>query len=179
METPLRIAYCSVSIAALVVLAAYSAALISFLTVSTSSVPFTSLEDFAGDGTYALTVLKHNSEWDFFHVSLLLGFVLARQYGFALFLRNVFLMPILQFSKDPLLIKTKTLLKPFNTLPATLNEAFDEVRTKFYVVPYYAHFVRSFLFTFPKNTKNIHGRKKVFIKHRNFLRSARKRLHFV
>ncbi|XP_043280870.1 glutamate receptor ionotropic, kainate 2-like isoform X2 [Venturia canescens] len=105
-ETPLRIAYCSIFISALVVSAAYSAALISFITVSTTSFPFTTLEEFVNDGTYDLVVLKNSADWDLF-----------------------------DSSPDPVYSKMKTLLRPWESLPNNMQEGFEQIcdgRTAFY-----------------------------------------------
>lgn len=70
-RTSLRIAYFSMFISALVISAAYSAALISFLTVSTDNMPFNNLDEFIEDGTYKFLVLKDSADYDLFSVRLL------------------------------------------------------------------------------------------------------------
>ncbi|XP_053593783.1 glutamate receptor ionotropic, kainate 2 [Microplitis demolitor] len=68
-RTSLRIAYFSMFISALVISAAYSAALISFLTVSTDNMPFNNLDEFIEDGTYKFLVLKDSADYDLFSYS--------------------------------------------------------------------------------------------------------------
>ena len=70
-ETPLRIAYFTIYVSALVVYAAYSASLTSFLTVTSASLPFSTLEGFSEDGSYKLIVYQNSSDWDLLSVSYL------------------------------------------------------------------------------------------------------------
>ncbi|XP_046821722.1 glutamate receptor ionotropic, kainate glr-3-like isoform X1 [Vespa crabro] len=60
----LKIAYLSIFFLAVVLSAAYSAALISFLTSDVTILPFHSLEGFIADGTYQLIVLRGTSDYD-------------------------------------------------------------------------------------------------------------------
>jgi hypothetical protein len=57
------------SLAAVVLLAAYSATFISFLAVRHSSLPFTTFEDILEDGTFKLGILERSVELNFFDVS--------------------------------------------------------------------------------------------------------------
>ncbi|KAL2712482.1 putative glutamate receptor [Vespula squamosa] len=66
---PLRIAYFSMILLAVILSAAYSGALISFLTSGTTVLPFRSLEDFLEDGTYELSVFRGTSDYDMFAYS--------------------------------------------------------------------------------------------------------------
>lgn len=52
-----------------VVSAAYSAVLISFLAVRTPVLPFSDLHGFLEDGTYKLSVVTGNAEYDYFKVN--------------------------------------------------------------------------------------------------------------
>ncbi|XP_043487209.1 glutamate receptor 1-like isoform X1 [Polistes fuscatus] len=65
-RSSLRITYFSMFIFCYVLLAAYSAALISFLTSSIKVIPFRSLESFIEDGTYRIAVFRGTSDYDMF-----------------------------------------------------------------------------------------------------------------
>ncbi|XP_066598107.1 glutamate receptor ionotropic, delta-2-like [Prorops nasuta] len=65
-NSSLRLAYFSIFISALIVSSAYSASLISFLTVTTTTLPFNTLEEFAAARSYKLAVYKHSAEYDMF-----------------------------------------------------------------------------------------------------------------
>lgn len=67
--SPMRIAYFSVLIKAVVLLATYSACLISYLTVTNPSLPFTDMRGFANDGSYKLIVLRESADFDIYDVS--------------------------------------------------------------------------------------------------------------
>ncbi|THK33013.1 glutamate receptor 1 [Diachasma alloeum] len=97
-ETPLRIVYLSIFISSLVVSAAYAASLISFLAVSSSYLPFNTVEQFAADGTYKLVVLKDSSDYD-----------------------------TLRTSNETIANKLMSLMKPYYQLPQTLEEGFQQV----------------------------------------------------
>ncbi|XP_035742760.1 glutamate receptor ionotropic, delta-2-like [Vespa mandarinia] len=62
----LRIAYFSIFLLVTVLLAAYSAALISFLTTTIRVLPFHSLESLVQDGTYKLAVVRGTAYYDKF-----------------------------------------------------------------------------------------------------------------
>ncbi|KAI4485055.1 hypothetical protein M0802_012823 [Mischocyttarus mexicanus] len=62
----LRIVYFSIFILAVVLWAAYSATMISFLTTPNVILPFRSLEGFANDGTYKLYVFRGSHNYDMF-----------------------------------------------------------------------------------------------------------------
>lgn len=68
----LRIAYLSIFLLAVILSAAYSASLTSFLTAGISILPFDSLESFVEDGTYKLSVFRGTAEYDIFAVSMTL-----------------------------------------------------------------------------------------------------------
>ncbi|KAL2713230.1 glutamate receptor 1-like isoform X1 [Vespula squamosa] len=65
-RSSLRIAYFSVFLLVTVLSAAYSAALISFLTTVSGTLPFDSLESFVQDGTYQLAVIRGSAYYDNF-----------------------------------------------------------------------------------------------------------------
>ncbi|XP_046751999.1 glutamate receptor ionotropic, kainate 2-like [Diprion similis] len=65
-DSPSQIAYFSIFLSALVVAAGYSAALISYLTVTSIALPFSTLEGFVKDGTYDLIVFRDGAEYDMF-----------------------------------------------------------------------------------------------------------------
>ncbi|XP_076302865.1 putative glutamate receptor [Lasioglossum baleicum] len=63
---PIRLVHLSVHLTAVVVLAAYSAALISYLAVKTFAMPFTTMEGLLADGTYRFAVVADSADYDFF-----------------------------------------------------------------------------------------------------------------
>ncbi|XP_047350366.1 probable glutamate receptor [Vespa velutina] len=65
-RSSLKIAYFSLYILAVVLSAAYSASLISYLTSGIRKLPFRSLESFVEDGTYQLSVPYESAEYDLF-----------------------------------------------------------------------------------------------------------------
>ncbi|KAL2713243.1 hypothetical protein V1478_016941 [Vespula squamosa] len=65
-RSSLRIAYFSIFLLVTVLWAAYSAALISFLTLPIRILPFHSLESFVQDGTYQLIVIRSTAYYDKF-----------------------------------------------------------------------------------------------------------------
>lgn len=60
----MRLAFLSIFLSALIILSAYSASLISFLTVSTVTLPFATMEEFANYGSYKLIVFKNSADYD-------------------------------------------------------------------------------------------------------------------
>jgi hypothetical protein len=63
-----RIVFLTSYVVSMVILVAYSAALISFLTIQRTVLPFETLEELLHDGTYNLQVLA-GAELSYFHVS--------------------------------------------------------------------------------------------------------------
>ncbi|XP_076394994.1 glutamate receptor isoform X2 [Megachile rotundata] len=63
---PIRLVHLTVHLAAVVVIAAYSAALISFLAIQTFAMPFTTMEGLLEDGTYRLAVIADSAGYSFF-----------------------------------------------------------------------------------------------------------------
>lgn len=62
-----------VHVTAVVILAAYSAALISFLAVKVFIMPFTTMEGLLKDGTYKFGVIANSADFSFFQVKSLLS----------------------------------------------------------------------------------------------------------
>ncbi|KAF7382219.1 hypothetical protein HZH66_013651 [Vespula vulgaris] len=94
----LRIAYFSIFLLITILSAAYSAALISFLTTMSNTLPFDSLETFVQDGTYQLTVFRGTAHYDKF-----------------------------ANSEDPLAKKLMKLMLEENKLPLTALEGFTSI----------------------------------------------------
>ncbi|KAI4504222.1 hypothetical protein M0802_000693 [Mischocyttarus mexicanus] len=106
-DSSLRLAFISIFVSAIIVSAAYSASLISFLTVTTDSLPFSTLDDFANDGSYNLIVFGNSADYDLF-----------------------------ANSNDEIIIQMMSLMKPKKQLPTSLSQGFQEVCTEkvaFYV----------------------------------------------
>ncbi|XP_047349923.1 uncharacterized protein LOC124949222 isoform X2 [Vespa velutina] len=97
-EPSLRLAFISIFVSAIIVSAAYSASLISFLTVTTESLPFSSLDDFANARTYHLIVFGNSADYDMF-----------------------------ANAKDEVIMKMMELMKPKKQLPTSLHNGFDQV----------------------------------------------------
>lgn len=57
-----------IHVTAVVILAAYSAALISFLAVKVFIMPFTTMEGLLKDGTYRFGVISNSADFSFFQV---------------------------------------------------------------------------------------------------------------
>lgn len=65
----MRLAFLSIFVTASIVLSAYSASLISFLTVSTISLPFSNIEEFAAYRSYKLIAFRNSADYDRIMVS--------------------------------------------------------------------------------------------------------------
>ncbi|KAK1122578.1 hypothetical protein K0M31_009023 [Melipona bicolor] len=63
---PTRLVHLSIHLTAVVVLAAYSAALISHLAIKTFLMPFTTMEGLLEDGTYRFAVVADSADYSFF-----------------------------------------------------------------------------------------------------------------
>ncbi|XP_015171770.1 PREDICTED: probable glutamate receptor [Polistes dominula] len=63
---PVRMVQFVIHLTAVVVLAAYSAALISFLAIKTFVMPFTTMEGLLKDGTYRFAVVQESADYTFF-----------------------------------------------------------------------------------------------------------------
>lgn len=66
-----RVVYLTVYLSAVILLASYSATLISFLTVRIINVPFNDLEEFLVIGTHELGTLEDSTVLHLFKVSIL------------------------------------------------------------------------------------------------------------
>ncbi|KAK0173702.1 hypothetical protein PV328_006859 [Microctonus aethiopoides] len=98
LHTPLRIAYFSICLTAVIISATYSAAFISFLTLNTPDVPFSSFNEFINQKLYKLIICK-DSDDDFYFSSV----------------------------EDPVLKKARTKVKQAKTLPVTIVDGFDQI----------------------------------------------------
>lgn len=76
-KSSLRLTYFSMFLLIIVFWAAYSAALISFLTSVIRVLPFDSLESFVADGTYQLAALRGTAYYDKFAVSVILCYSIS------------------------------------------------------------------------------------------------------
>ncbi|XP_012260629.3 glutamate receptor 1-like isoform X2 [Athalia rosae] len=106
-DMPSRVTFFSLYLSALVVCAAYAASLISYLTVTRESLPFSTLEGFVNDGSYKLIVFKNSAEHD-----------------------------MLEHATETVMIKMRSLLKYRSLLPTTLESGFRQVceeKTAFFV----------------------------------------------
>ncbi|XP_071625720.1 probable glutamate receptor isoform X1 [Temnothorax longispinosus] len=63
---PVRMVHFVIHLSAVVILAAYSAALISFLAVKTFIMPFTTMDGLLKDGTYRFGVVRDSADYSFF-----------------------------------------------------------------------------------------------------------------
>ncbi|XP_018406436.1 PREDICTED: uncharacterized protein LOC108782629 [Cyphomyrmex costatus] len=63
-SSSLRIAYFTIILTAVLIMAHYSAALICFMTACTYILPFQTLDEFADDGTYKLIMLRDTADYD-------------------------------------------------------------------------------------------------------------------
>ncbi|XP_076164714.1 glutamate receptor ionotropic, delta-1 isoform X4 [Ptiloglossa arizonensis] len=65
---PIRLVHLSIHSTAVVVLAAYSAALISYLAIKTFVMPFTTMEGMLEDGSYRFAVVANSADYSFFQL---------------------------------------------------------------------------------------------------------------
>jgi len=65
---PVRIVHFVIHLASVVIVAAYSAALISFLAVKTFIMPFTTMDGLLKDKTYRFGVVGDSADFSFFQV---------------------------------------------------------------------------------------------------------------
>ncbi|XP_017765685.1 PREDICTED: glutamate receptor ionotropic, delta-2-like [Eufriesea mexicana] len=100
-QSSMRLAFLSIFLSALIILSAYSASLISFLTVSTVTLPFTTMEEFANYGSYKLIVFKNSADYD-----------------------------MIISANTSLFSKVKKLLKRKEDLPLTIHDGFAQVCTE-------------------------------------------------
>lgn len=67
----MRLAILSIYVSSLVITSAYSASLISFLTLTKTHLPFSTLEGYVKDGSYKLIVMNNSAEYNMVNVSSL------------------------------------------------------------------------------------------------------------
>ncbi|XP_029680402.1 glutamate receptor ionotropic, kainate 4-like [Formica exsecta] len=67
----MRLAIFSIYVSSLIITSAYSASLISFLTLTKTNLPFSTLEGYVEDGSYKLIVVKNSAELHLVNVSSL------------------------------------------------------------------------------------------------------------
>lgn len=65
---PVRMMHLAIHLSAVVIVAAYSAALISFLAVKTFVMPFKTMDGLLKDGTYRFGVVGDSADYSFFQV---------------------------------------------------------------------------------------------------------------
>ncbi|KAG5331728.1 GRIA1 protein, partial [Acromyrmex charruanus] len=106
-SSSLRVAYFTIILTAVLIMAHYSAALICFLTVCTHVLPFQTLEEFTDDGTYKLIVIRDSADYDIVTTFL-------RQFQ-------------AQYDVNPFYVKLMKLMKHESELPRTLIEGFMQV----------------------------------------------------
>lgn len=63
-ETSMRLGFLSIFVSSLIILSAYSASLTSFLTVSTVSLPFSTMEEFVDHGSYGLITFRNSADYE-------------------------------------------------------------------------------------------------------------------
>ncbi|XP_011880267.1 PREDICTED: probable glutamate receptor [Vollenhovia emeryi] len=97
-ESPMRLAFLSIYTSSIIILAVYSASLISFLALGTPKLPFSTLEGYVKDGSYKLIVMKNSAEYD-----------------------------IPSRVKDPVFLKMYELLEEKTHLPISLSEGFKQI----------------------------------------------------
>lgn len=66
----IRIINVIIHLTGVVILAAYSAALISFLAIKVFIMPFTTMEGLLADGSYKLGTVSDSADYNFFRVNL-------------------------------------------------------------------------------------------------------------
>ncbi|XP_076235759.1 glutamate receptor 4 [Calliopsis andreniformis] len=121
----LRLAYFSISIYALLLYAAYSAMLICFLTAQYRGAPFQSIEEFIKDGTFSIIVGKDSADYDMFTDEKERGYSEMQLCMHVEQLSGVRLkLGDLSYSKDPLSVGLMKLMKPFDSLPVTIEDAY-------------------------------------------------------
>ncbi|KYN34710.1 Glutamate receptor delta-2 subunit [Trachymyrmex septentrionalis] len=97
-SSSLRVAYFTILLAAVLIMAHYSAALICFLSACIHVLPFQTLDEFVNDGTYKLIVIRDSADYD-----------------------------IVTHEENPFYIKLMKLMKDESELPKTLIEGFMQV----------------------------------------------------
>ncbi|KMQ95652.1 gtp-binding protein rit2 [Lasius niger] len=94
----MRLAILSIYVSSLVITSAYSASLISFLTLTKIHLPFSTLEGYVKDGSYKLIVMNNSAEYN-----------------------------MVKHFKTPMFLKMYELLEEKKQLPSTLSDGFKQV----------------------------------------------------
>nr|XP_012138238.1 PREDICTED: uncharacterized protein LOC105662182 [Megachile rotundata] len=97
-HSSLRVAYSTILLSAIVIMSAYSASLICFLTARVRYTPFRTITEFLDDETYRIIVLKGSAEYDTFFLS-----------------------------KDPIATRIKNIILPIDDLPIDIESGFKRV----------------------------------------------------
>ncbi|KAG5320137.1 GRIA1 protein, partial [Pseudoatta argentina] len=114
----LRVAYITIFLTAMLIMAHYSAALICFLTVCIRVLPFQTLEEFIDDGTYKLIMLRGTADYE---LSSMLSHVLPLERN-----QNATSFQA-QHEAKLFYIKLMKLMKDESELPRNLEEGFMQV----------------------------------------------------
>lgn len=117
----LRVAYFTIFLTAILIMAYYSAALVCFLTSCTHVLPFRTMDEFLNDGTYKLIVPRGGSDYDVVAVSFIDDgqFVIIWS-----FLQEDFAF---QTSSVSFSIKMMKVMKQESELPMSLIDGFVQV----------------------------------------------------
>lgn len=142
--SPMRIAYFSVLTTGVILLAIYSASLISYLTVSSPTVPFATLTEFARDGSYKLVAFQQSADYDLFAVSdtsllsnnsislrFLLSFLLLNKNCTQYIHLKIHFLNALGFSqssRDAILLQMMKQMREPHNLPKTTMNGFKQVQ---------------------------------------------------
>ncbi|XP_043602891.1 glutamate receptor 2-like isoform X1 [Bombus pyrosoma] len=94
----LRLAYFTVLVTGIVIFAAYSASMISFVTAYVHNLPFSTIEEFVNDDTYDVILNKDSADYDMFALS-----------------------------KDPFSVHMMAKLRPIHTLPINIEDGFQSI----------------------------------------------------
>ncbi|KAL6438183.1 hypothetical protein ACFW04_004414 [Cataglyphis niger] len=94
----MRLAIFSIYLSSLIITSAYSASLISFLTLTKTNLPFSTLEGYVKDGSYKLIVMRNSAEHD-----------------------------MINHVKTPVFLKMHELLEDKKNLPFTLSDGFKQI----------------------------------------------------
>ncbi|KAG6803285.1 glutamate receptor 3 isoform X1 [Apis mellifera caucasica] len=97
-ETSMRLGFLSIFVSSLIILSAYSASLTSFLTVSTVSLPFSTMEEFVDHGSYGLITFRNSADYE-----------------------------IITSNNRSITLKLKKLIKEKHELPLTAQDGFVQV----------------------------------------------------
>ncbi|XP_018048668.1 PREDICTED: uncharacterized protein LOC108687427 [Atta colombica] len=126
-SSSLRVAYFTIILTAVLIMAHYSAALICFLTACTHVLPFQTLNEFIDDGTYKLIVIRDSADYDIVTVSSF-----SNQRIVAFNLKTTTLVHTLsrELSRQRIMIMTIT----FSNLMSKYNDYQKNIRLPLFVV---------------------------------------------